>query len=499
MHRNHRPRGARPLACTAGALALGATLMGDFARAAEPDAEAAAPVQTARPPRPLTLQPSVGLQETVTDNVALTPADRVSDLVTRLLVALDASLDTGRAKGQLNAEAGYDAYARQSFRSGWSAGGDASASYALIPDRLAIKGEGAVTNGAISTFGVTATDRHGAPGRVQLTTYDVGPELTARIGGRVDLAAAARFGQVLYSNASSGALDLPRDDSMVQLTAAASTDASRPLQLQTSGEYLRDDLDFTSTSGVQSAFLRVSPALRLLGRLGYDHISQAAVVHISAPLASGGLEYRPNTRSVITVEAGRRYHRPAWAADASVEISPRLVMAASYAEEVQPDQVGVARSFRAFAEAGQNLPAPLVPRNFILVNDLYNATSLYRSAILRALYAGPVNQVGLTADWTDRRFLTVGGRDRTLLLDGVVSRRLRPALTLLLRANYARTYESPRFGATRAFGGSAQLAWRVNSHTDFTANLSRTDNRQLFAGGQKVTENAVFLALRRSF
>jgi hypothetical protein len=110
-----------------------------------------------------------------------------------------------------------------------------------------------------------------------------------------------------------------------------------------------------------------------------------------------------------------------------------------------------------------------------------------------------VNTLGVTADWTDREFLTMPGHDRTLLVDAVFTRRVRPDLTLVLRAEYAHTAESPTYGPSQEVGGSVQLAYRLNSRTDVTLNLSRTQNRQLVQGGKRVTENALFQTLRRAF
>jgi hypothetical protein len=39
----------------------------------------------------------------------------------------------------------------------------------------------------------------------------------------------------------------------------------------------------------------------------------------------------------------------------------------------------------------------------------------------------------------------------------------------------------------------------MSSHTTLTADVSRTDNRQLVPAGQRVTETAAFVALRRAF
>jgi hypothetical protein len=447
--------------------------------------------------RAYAFHPSVGIQETITDNVALTAGDRRADSITRLFLGLEGEMNTGRATAELNAQFNYDAYARETERSDWSLDGVASASYQLVDELLAFRANGAVTNGAVSNFGVSATDRAGTPGRVQVVTYDVGPELTLRPADRVEIVAATRFAQVLYS--SRDGFQVPEDDNIFQAVGHAHVgDRTRRVELRTSAEYVRDDRGYRAATAVQSVFVGATRDLRLIGRAGYDRIEQDQL-RIRAPVLSAGFEYRPNSRSTITVEGGRRYDRQTWAADALVQLSQRLFLSGGYSENIVPDQLAVARSFRTFAEAGERLPRPLVPDSFVLAGNLYNETSLYRSADLRALFQGPVNAVGVTANWTERRFLQAGGRDRTLLGDAHFTRQLRPDLMLAVRANYVRTYESPRYGESRGYGASGQLAWRLNSVSDLSASVARRENRQLFPGGERITENAISAAFRRSF
>ncbi|HEX4741028.1 MAG TPA: TIGR03016 family PEP-CTERM system-associated outer membrane protein, partial [Caulobacteraceae bacterium] len=79
------------------------------------------------------------------------------------------------------------------------------------------------------------------------------------------------------------------------------------------------------------------------------------------------------------------------------------------------------------------------------------------------------------------------------------TRRMRPDLTLMLRADYARTPESPTYGPSDAAGGAVQIAYRLNSRTDLTLSFAHTQTRQLVQGGERVTENALFETLRRAF
>jgi len=368
----------------------------------------------------------------------------------------------------------------------------------LVPDLLSLKAYASTGDGSISTFGLSATDRHGAPNLAQLTTYYVGPELTGHTPDGLDVNVAARFAQVFYSNASSGPLTLPSNDSIGQITGVISTDATRRLQLENSGEYLHDTRDFSSVNDIQSVFFRVGE-FRLIGRVGYDDVTQGPALHISAPLALAGFEYKPNSSSTITVESGTRYNRPAWAANATIELSPSLLATARYVEEVQPDQVWVARSFFVFTEAAQKLPAPLVPGAFGVPVNIANVTSFNRTATFRGVYHDEVNTFGVTTEWINSEYLTTPGQDRTLLLDVAYSRRVHPDLTLTMHVDYTYSPESTIYGSSQSTGGSVQLAYRLNSRTDLSLNLSHTQNRQLVLGGQQVPETAVYETLRRTF
>jgi hypothetical protein len=505
VHRARRRPAMRTGRWMAGLVALSTSLIGDLAHAdPDPANPATAPQQT------LVLQPSLGLQETYTDNAALTATDRVSDLITRILLSLDGTLDAGRAQGHLDANVGYDIYARESAFDGFHAAGTGTASYALVPDLLTLKANASTSDGSLSTFSVSATDRHGVPNLAQQTTFEVGPELTGRTADGLELDAAARFAQVLYSNASSGPLALPGNDSIIQLVGVIATDPTRRLQFENSPEYLRDTQDFASASDVQSAFFRLGE-VRLIARVGYDDITQSQLLHISAPMGTVGFEYRPNSGSIITVESGSRYNRPFWTADATIVVSPRLLATANYIEEVQPGQVGVARSYFAFTDAAENLPPLLAPSSFGVQPNVINITAYARIATFRGVYHDEVNSLAVSGGWADDDYLTVPGGSRTLLWDAVFTRLMRPDLTFMLRADYASTPQSTTYGASRALQGSVQIAYRLNSHTDLTVNFSRTQNLQftqgservtgnaLFQPGEQVTENALVVTLRRAF
>lgn len=451
--------------------------------------------------RPFTVIPSVGLQGTYTDNGGATAEGEQSDFITRGLLGLDVRVNTGRSTARVVGELTYDAYARMTELSGWSVTGNGVGSYQMIPGLLALEARGTVTNGNVSTFGSSATDRAGPQGRVQLSTYDVGPHLTAKVGDFADLAVAARFAQVFYSTQDNNTeLLLPQDANIVQLIGRAGTgERIRRYELLTTGEFVKDNHGYRSANLVQSVYFNVAPRVRLIARGGYERVTQPGIAKIEAPVLSAGIEFSPNTRSKIIVEGGRRYDETAWSVDANVQLSERFYFTGSYAQTVQPDQVFVARSFREFVARTAQLPPPIAPGSFTFTGNLYNETSLYKSAELRAVYTDMINTATVSANHTDRKFLRTGGHDRTLITDLTYSRRVRPHLTATVQANYARTYESPLYGASDAVGVSGRMIYRVNSTTDFNASYDHVRSRQRSPGGLKIIENAISFAIRKTF
>lgn len=466
------------------------TLTGGVAPAAEPADQ-----------RPFSITPALGVQGAYTDNAGVTASDRRSDFITRGLISLDAKLATSRVTAQGVGEASYDAYSRLSELNGWSVAGNGAANLQLIRNTLAIEAEGAVTNGNVSTFGAPATQRHGAGGRVRLSTYAVGPRLTMTRGDHVDIAAAARFSQVLYATDDRGSeRTLPEDDSIIQLVGSVGTGARIPrYELLTTGEFVKDDHGYKAANAVQSVFFGLRPKVRLISRVGYERVTPPGVARITAPIASAGLEFTPNARSKISFEGGSRYHRTAWAADANFQVSRTLLLTGAYSKTIQPGQIAVTRSFREFVQRSAQLQLASAPTGFTFDGNLYGETSVYRSGELRALYTGATDSLTASGSWTNRTFLRSGGRDRTFIGQVDYTRRLRPDLTLSLGTHYAHTYESLLYGASKTRGFSGRLAYKVNSRTEFDTRFDRAQSRQLFPGGERIAENVVSVGVRRTF
>lgn len=452
--------------------------------------------------RGFSLTPTLGLEAAVTDNVLLTDQDRKSDFLARALLRLDSLLNHGRTVGRLTVEGFYDWYARTSSFNGASVNADGDASLSLVPDVLSLDVHGVVTNGRTTTFGSPAIDRAGVDGRLQVAVWDIGPRLTTKLGDFADLQGVARFSQVYYWGASGSQITtpIPQDDNIVQVVGRIDTGKRmHGYELLTIAQFEKDEHGYQQVNAVQSLYVNVDPAVRLIGRAGYERVEQQNISTIDAPLLSAGFEFTPNDTSRITIEGGERFHRGAWSAQADVSLADHLYLAGQYSEAVQPDQVFVANSFQEFVQQSMNLPLPIAPQRFQVQDNLYSQASFNKVGDLRVLLRNPRTSLELTGRYTDREFLTNHTHDRTALAMVTLKHALRRDLDGSAEFSYSKTYESPLYGASRTYAVNATLDYRANSTTDVTASYAFANGKELFTGGRTINDNTLLLALRKRF
>jgi len=451
--------------------------------------------------RDFSISPKVGIQESYTDNAFLTSTNVKDDLVTRLNLTTDINVNTGRTKASIDTAFSYDIYAQNGSLSGWSLYGNGNGTYTVIPGFLTLEGEGSVTNGSVSTFGTSAIDRAGTIGRVQLATYDFGPRITTTLDDFADINLLGRFAQVLYNaEDTSDVAVLPADSSIFEFTGTAGTaDRFTGIELTTATNYERDDHSFQMYNGMQSVFVRIMPQVRLIARGGYEDISQPAVVDIAAPIASGGVEVAINQLSKITVEAGTRYNRATYDANIFLQFSDRFYATGRYFEVLEPAQIQINSTYSDFVNMSRLLPTPLVPTNFGFTGNLYNQTSLNKTAEGHLVYKWEDDLIDLDASWNDRLFVAMGDHDRVLVGNASYSRRIAPDLGAQIRFSYAQTFASPIYGASSSYGGEINASYDLNSVMTARIGYALEKQTQTSPIHDSLSENVVFAAVERRF
>ena len=469
---------------------------------AEPELPPEALPPKLRGPRPeVLIEPSLGIEGTFTDNAELLPHDKRSDFIARVALGLNVDVDRGRTTGFLRAYGYYDHYFKVDDLSGWTVSSDAFVNYDVIRDILALQAGGSYSDQYVSVLGIPETERAGTPGRARVGLVYAGPVLTTRVGGFADLYAAARGGQVSFSEAeNSDVTDLPSNDAFVQVGARLDTGArARNYQLISTGKFVADDRDYRAASLVQSVYVRVAPTVRLIARGGYERVRQEGVISIDSPMFSAGVEFSPSDNFRLSLEGGNRYDRPAWSGSADWRVSQTFYLTARYWEVLSPDQLQLVDAFSEFVSTSDLLPAPTATTGFRIGQNLVNQVSFTKQADFVVTYARESYRFDLSASWSDRRFIETNGRDKAVTTRLTATRHTRPDLDLIADLYYADTYESDQFNEGTSWGAEATIAYRLNSTTDARARYRHQRGQEFFVGGDQYTENAVILSLEKRF
>ena len=449
--------------------------------------------------REFSISPRLGVLESFTDNVLLTPTNQEHDFVTRFNLDNQLNVNTGRTLIDINSSLSYDKYASHSELDGYSIQGIASGTYAAIPAFLYLDAEGQVSNGTATTFGTSALDRSGTNGRVQLATYNLGPRITTTIGDIAELLVRGRFAQVNYDTEDAAASPLLPTNSTIYQANAVATTGERFLgfQFDTAGSYQRDDHGYRAYNGTESVFFRVLPSLRLLARGGYEHVELPPTTAIDSPIWSTGFEYAPNEDSRITLEGGERYNRTNWRAEALFRLGARLTWTASYRQVLQPSQVSINDAATGFMDFNRLISAPGLTLSSPQFGNLVDQPSLSKTAETRLLYQMERDTLNFALVYDDRRFVGTGDRDSSIQAQVNYTRRLAEDLDLNFGGAYGKTFTSTIFGESEMIRAEIGVAYQLNSTWNARVGYAISHNSHSSLSGS-VLENVAFVALQKS-
>jgi len=450
--------------------------------------------------RELAVTPLVGLQETFTDNAFLTPNNKEYDFITRPMAGVQVVSQGGPAVGSLLAHVYYDAYARADSLSGFSGDAQASGTYTLVPAFLMIDANGFLTNTYTSSFGVAAEDRAGLANRVQVASYTLGPRVTTTIGDFADFTAFGHFSQIFFEDPNGSSAVVPTDSTIEQGAATLDTDSRfTGFQFVTALQYARDDHNFESYSGLQTAYVNITEDLRVIARGGYDAATDPGIVDIHAPIWSGGLEYAINPQSKVSLERGERFNHVAWTANLHLQLSDRIYADGRYTQILQPTQIQIGGSFDQFLTQASTLPQPLASGTFGINNNLNDQVSLNKLADLHLVYQFEDDTIDFGAYWNDQMFLALNRRGQSVVGTVDYSRVIAEDLNASAGVSYWRTLSNPIFPASEFFAGRLSLQYDINPTMRAYAGYTYSHQALLGLNGTTVTENLLYAAITRRF
>ena len=218
----------------------------------------------------LTVEPALGIQQTLTDNVHLTSTDRRSDLVTQLSPQLRLRSDAGLVRGFLDYSLTGLFYARESsfnnLQQSLSAAGTAEA----VDKWAYIDASASISQQSLSALGTQSSDPALLnANRTEVSSLRLAPYVRGRLGTFADYEARLTWAS---TNSNNSEADSATTEALLRIGSAATTSA----RLGWSADYSHQAVDFSATgsheidrlNGVLT--LAVSPELQLSARAGHE-------------------------------------------------------------------------------------------------------------------------------------------------------------------------------------------------------------------------------------
>jgi uncharacterized protein (PEP-CTERM system associated) len=318
-------------------------------------------------PRPLTLTPSIGIQEVATDNVLQVASPKRADLITLITPSIALSGDTSRVSANLYYSPSAQLYARTSQQDQVAQNFGGQALLTVVKDFFFIdfRGSGSQQSTNNSTpLASTTSPFLSNNNRVQDTTLEVSPYVTQRFGGDF----TAKVGYVgSYSSETTGSgvntqpgfntqspfitqspfLNNPFNQNIADQTTWTNEEYATFTTGENFGRFndsLRLDASQTVGTGVLDDSRRTTAIdyfsyalnrkIALLGSGGYEDIKFDGVppIAITDAVWSGGVRLTPNQDSTITVSYGHKDGFNSASVDIAYSLTARTRVFANYHE-----------------------------------------------------------------------------------------------------------------------------------------------------------------------
>ncbi len=395
----------------------------------------------------LVIQPGLGVQELVTDNVYQVSRPRVADLVTTITPSVLIGADTQRVQASIAYAPNIQLYAVTGQQDQIDHELNAQATVTLVPDWLFLDLRGFATqqsgNGG---FGSSGTAYYSQQNRNQTTSFSISPTVVHRIGDLLQLRAGYSLDYVDQSgNPDYGPLGTAGLDGLSTAQLAAlqqagllpsftgnSTISHREfLTLSTtpglgrisSTLQLRGEQD-TGTGVLDGAYryeavddvaYALNRFVALLGRFGYQDLRYSGLppVQVNQAVWGGGLRLAPNPSSAVVVRYGHQDGFDSLFLNATYALTARTRVFAGYSEGLTTDQEQIVDNLAASSvdQYGNTLDSQTAAPLQLGDDLLGNQNSLYH---LRRLSATSVTSYDL-----DAISLSVLHEKRTLVSSGI--------------------------------------------------------------------------------
>lgn len=449
---------------------------------------------------PVTVVPTLQFEEALTDNANVSASGKDFDSISTLGLGFDVAVATRRTTFAMKGVVEYEKYIATSDLDSFGVNLIGAGRESLIHRFLSLDTEFSVSNEFTNRSLIPATSRLSAPGYARVITYDAGPTLTTKIGDHADVLLRGRYGGIQFENNSASAVPLSLNNARILQGTGLITSGNRIRRIETtlSGEYLKQNQGFLLYQGLYSLFVQIIDDIRVVGRAGYERITDPGITDTRGVIWSGGLIAKPGRQSSIRVEYGRRYNRPTWDVAIAYELTPKIALTGLYTKTLETEQTRLRRTLSEIKEPSADFPigTPVLPD--IIQPDLINGTFLSEDLNFALVYAidppyrwsperkdNPDPHVGtqlaITGGLSDRKIFDTNTEERLLSTNATLTQEISRSLNLVVSADYQKTLE-PRapglqntlyrmqFGLTYRFNRTATASLTYTRQDNFTGN-----------------------------
>jgi len=259
-------------------------------------------------PRPrFLLQPSIGVQETLTSNVNLVKSDPHSDLITQVSPTIRMVSPVGPIRGFLEYSLVGFLYARESSLNNLQQSLSAIGTAEAIEKWAFIDASASITQENISALGKQSVDPALNTGnRTEVASARLAPYIQGKLGGFADYEARLTL-------AATRSKDSPDDSTRVESLLRVGSDPQSFAFLGWSADWLHQAIDFTATGRQQNDRLTgamtfaVTPELRLSARAGREVNDLVTLEKETYNTYGAGIAWYPSERTKLDAMVEHRF------------------------------------------------------------------------------------------------------------------------------------------------------------------------------------------------
>lgn len=440
-------------------------------------------------------------EQVFTDNVQVSAEDRDADGVTILTARLDGELQTSRIEAEAQTEVFYSEFWGADEFDSINARGTLAGRLMILEDMFYLEGVAERREVLLTPLAESASGLLIGQDQLLQTSYAVGPYLSFELFDIADFLARASYSHVSFDRPVVGPALVTLRDVTAKHAAAKITTGERSSMYELIGaaEYLETDIGFEQRNIVGSAFLRVTPLVSVIGRIGYEKISDPSFPTVKGTIWSAGARYRLRENTNIRVEYGKRFGGTSWLGEAEVALSPHVSVVGTYTDVLRPPQLSLTRDLQDLLDEDDNIDlisaqVPDIPDPAI-IDEIVRDKSLE----VRAIYLTESKTYTLTGRHTNRQFPALADSDEIIAVDFSILEKLSRQLTYSFDIAYEDNFASVGVTSTsQSYTARLGLTYDYNETLQFAGGYAfRLESTQ--GAGASTVENVVRMSVQQAF